>query len=207
MSMFRCWRVVGCIALTLMAATPALAQKSSKKAKAIELGEMLGQSCMACHGTRGASTEQAVPIIGGQNDVFIGLSMNAYRDGSRPSTIMERIAKAYSPREIDALAAYFSAQPFRRPAQDTDPEKVAQGQAIHAKKCKKCHLHDGRDTSEADSPLLAGQKLEYLKRNMAEIIAGNRSVESKMDAALKELSREEIEATLHFYAAQHGELR
>jgi sulfide dehydrogenase cytochrome subunit len=207
MSMLHCWRLIGCIALTLAATAPTWAQKSDKKARAVELGEMLGQSCMACHGTRGASTQQSVPIIGGQNDVFLAASMKAYRDGTRPSTVMERIAKAYSIREIEALAAYFSTQPFLRPPQETDPEKVTRGQAIHGSKCKKCHLHDGRDTSETDSPLLAGQKLEYLQRNMAEILDGKRAVEIKMDAALKEITRDEIEATLHFYAAQQGELR
>lgn len=201
------WRLIGCIALTLAAAAPVWAQKSDKRVRAVELGEMLGQSCMACHGTRGASTQQSIPIIGGQNDVFIGNSMKAYRDGTRPSTVMERIAKAYSTKETEALAAYFSMQPFLRPPQETDPEKVTRGQAIHGKYCKKCHLHDGRDTGDTDSPLLAGQKLEYLQRNMAEILSGKRAVEIKMDAALRELTREEIEATLHFYAAQQGELR
>jgi sulfide dehydrogenase cytochrome subunit len=207
MAMLHYWRLIGCIALTLAATAPAWAQKSDKKTRAIELGEMLGQSCMACHGTRGASTQQAVPIIGGQNDVFLGISMKAYRDGTRPSAVMGRIAKAYSTKEIDALAAYFSTQPFLRPKQETDPEKVTRGQAIHGRKCKKCHLHDGRDTGDTESPLLAGQKLEYLQRNMAEILDGRRVVEIKMDAALKELTRDEIEATLHFYAAQQGELR
>lgn len=206
MSMLRYWGMIGCIALISTMAPPAWAQKSDRKAKAAELGEILGQSCMACHGTRGASTQQAIPIIGGQNDVYISLSMKAYRAGTRPSTIMERIAKGYSTKEIDALAAYFSSQPFTRPPQETDPEKVALGQAVHGKKCKKCHLHNGRDTSDTDSPLLAGQKLQYLRRNMEEILTGKRSIEIKMDAALREITREEVEATLHFYAAQHGEL-
>jgi len=206
MSMLRCWRMIGCITLTLTVAATAWAQRSDKKARSIELGEALGQSCMACHGTRGASTEQAIPIIGGQNDVFISLSMKAYRDGTRPSTIMERIAKGYSTKEIEALAAYFSTQPFLRPLQETDPEKVTRGQSVHARKCKKCHLHNGRDAIDTDSPLLAGQKLQYLRRNMEEILTGKRSVEIKMDAALREITREEVEATLHFYAAQHGEL-
>lgn len=199
------WRLIGCIVLAI-AALPARPQGSERKARAAELGEMLAQSCMACHGTKGASTQQAIPTIGGQNDIYISLSMKAYRDGVRPSTVMERIAKAYSTKEIEALAAYFAAQPFSRPAQQTDPEKVALGQAIHGSKCKKCHLHNGRDAIDTDSPLLAGQKLEYLRRNMAEIVSGKRSLEIKMNAALTELTREEIDATLQFYAAQHGEL-
>lgn len=190
---------------TLAAALPASAQ--SRKARVLELGEMLAQSCMACHGTRGTSSQQAVPTIGGQTEQYLMASMKAYRAGDRPSTIMERIAQAYSSKEIEALAAYFAAQPFGRPLQATDPVKAALGGTIHGRKCNRCHLHSGRDTNEAESPLLAGQKLEYLRRNMDEILAGKRSIEIKMDAALREITREEIDATLHFYAAQHGELQ
>ena len=190
--------------LALMAAGPADAQ--SRKGRSLEVGEMLAQSCMTCHGTRGTSSEQEVPTIGGQSEQYLTATMKAYRDGRRPSTIMDRIAKAYSTKEIDALAVYFAAQPFGRPQQAVDPEKVARGQIVHGRKCNRCHLHGGRDANEAESPLLAGQKLDYLRRNMDEIMAGKRSIEIKMDAALREITREEIEATLHFYAAQHGEL-
>lgn len=205
MSPLRSYGLICCLALAL-AAAPSWARPGDKKARLAETGEMLGQPCLACHGTRGASTQQAIPTIGGQLDSYLSLSMKAYRDGSRPSTVMERIAKAYTNKEIDALAAYFSMQPFARPPQDTDPDKVALGKAVHARKCNRCHLHDGWDTSEADSPLLAGQKLEYLRRNMTEIQSGKRTIEIKMDAALREITPEEVDATLHFYAAQHGEL-
>lgn len=204
--MLRSWELICCAALAATAALPACAQGSDKKARAAEYGEMLAQPCMACHGTRGASTQQAIPTIGGQVDAYLVASMKAYREGARPSTVMERIAKAYSSREIAALAAYFSVQPFARPQQETDPDKVARGQAIHMRKCNRCHLHNGRDTSEADSPLLAGQKLEYMQRNMAEILSGKRTIELKMNSALMEITRDEIDATLHFYAAQYGDL-
>ena len=192
-------------ALTLaLAATPAAAQ--TRKARAMELGEMLAQPCMACHGTRGTSTEQVVPTIGGQSETYLNANLKAYREGRRPSIIMERIARAYSTKELEALSLYFSLQPFGRPQQVTDPEKVARGQAIHMRKCNKCHLHSGHDTNEAESPLLAGQKLDYMRRNMDEIVAGKRSIDIKMDAALREITREEVDATLHFYASQHGDL-
>lgn len=194
---------VGVLTAVLVAG-PAAGQ--SRRARALELGEMLAQSCMACHGTRGTSTQQAVPTIGGQPEIYLATSMKAYRDGSRPSTIMERIAKAYSTKELEALAVYFASQPFGRPEQVTDPDKVTRGEAVHMRKCNKCHLHSGRDTNDAESPLLAGQKLEYLRRNMDEILAGRRAIEIKMDAALREITREEIDATLHFYASQHGDL-
>lgn len=196
-----------CLLLPLaLAVTAPHAAAQARKGRAMELGEMLGQSCMSCHGTRGTSTEQAVPTIGGQTEQYLNASLKAYRDARRPSTIMERIAQGYSTKELEALATYFAAQSFGRPAQPTDAEKVVRGEAVHERKCNRCHLHGGRDTNEAESPLLAGQKLDYLRRNMEEILAGKRSIEIKMDAALREITREEIDATLHYYASQHGDL-
>lgn len=194
--------LLGCFLLSLAVGTA----HAQKKARAAELGEALGQTCMGCHGPSGGSFEQPIPTIGGQTERYLVDTMKAYREGRRPSGVMNRIALAYSNREIDALAYYFSKQPFIRPPQPTNPDKVVLGQSIHSRKCSKCHLHNGRDTSVDDSPLLAGQKLGYLQRNMAEILADKRSIEIKMNAALQELTREEIDATLHFYASQQGEV-
>jgi cytochrome c553 len=194
------------LAMALLACDRASAESSEKRARLAEQGEALAQPCMTCHGTRGASTQQAVPTIGGQIENYLVFSLKEFRDDARPSTVMARIAKAYSSREIEALAIYFSRQPFARPLQETDPEKVVRGQEIHKRKCDRCHVHDGWDTTETESPLLAGQKLEYLRHNMDEILAGRRAVELKMDSALRQITPEEIDATLHFYAAQHGDL-
>jgi len=36
--------------------------------------------------------------------------MKDFRDGKRPSTIMQQLAKGYTDAEIDAAAAHFAAQ-------------------------------------------------------------------------------------------------
>lgn len=191
--------------MSALAAGTACAQSAERKARLAEQGEILAQPCMACHGTRGASTQQPIPTIGGQIENYLVFSMKEFREGTRPSTVMTRIAKAYSTKEIEALALYFSRQPFVRQIQETDPEKVARGEAVHRRKCDRCHIHDGWDTTEHESPLLAGQKLEYMRHNMEEILAGRRTVEIKMNSALMQLTPEDIDAALHFYAAQHGD--
>ena len=37
--------------------------------------------------------------------------MRAFRDGARPATIMQQIAKGYSDAQIDLMADYFSRRP------------------------------------------------------------------------------------------------
>jgi len=37
--------------------------------------------------------------------------VRAFRDGARPSTVMQQIAKGYSEQQIDLIADYFSRRP------------------------------------------------------------------------------------------------
>ena len=70
----------------------------------------LAATCSNCHGTEGRPVEgEAMPRLAGQAREALAGSLRAFRDGSRPATVMHQIAKGYSNEEIDALAAYFSA--------------------------------------------------------------------------------------------------
>jgi len=67
-------------------------------------------SCFGCHGAGGFGGAAIPPVILGVPPEYIETSLKAFRDGSRPSTIMQRIAKGYSDEDIAAVAKYFSAQ-------------------------------------------------------------------------------------------------
>ncbi|AXX96772.1 cytochrome C [Profundibacter amoris] len=72
-------------------------------------GAMLGNTCAGCHGTLGGAENVKIPPLAGQDAAQFVATMRAYRDGSKSGTIMNRVARAYSDAEIDAMAAYFSA--------------------------------------------------------------------------------------------------
>jgi len=78
-------------------------------AGAVEItqGMMLSNSCAGCHGTDGKSPGQ-IPSINGKTADFISKSLQEFRDGSRPSTVMGRHAKGYSDEEIQMIAEHFS---------------------------------------------------------------------------------------------------
>jgi sulfide dehydrogenase cytochrome subunit len=57
-------------------------------------GAMLANTCVVCHGTNGVSTGPAIPTIAGISKAYFTDNMKSYRDGSRPSTVMGRLAKA-----------------------------------------------------------------------------------------------------------------
>jgi len=74
-------------------------------------GAMLGNTCAGCHGTLGAAENVKIPPLAGLDAAQFVATMRAYRDGSQSGTIMNRVARAYSDAEIDAMAAYFAALP------------------------------------------------------------------------------------------------
>jgi cytochrome subunit of sulfide dehydrogenase len=75
-----------------------------------ESGRNLAAACAICHGTDGkAVTQNVIPLAGLPRD-HIATQMRAFRDGSRPATVMHQIAKGYSDAQIDAMAAWFAAQ-------------------------------------------------------------------------------------------------
>ena len=72
--------------------------------------QRLAAPCAICHGTDGrAATKEVLPLAGLPRD-YIASQMRALRDGKRQATVMHQIAKGYTDAQIDALAAWFSAQ-------------------------------------------------------------------------------------------------
>ena len=73
------------------------------------LGRDVAANCTSCHGTDGRS-RGGIPSLVGQDRLNLVQQVRDFRDGKRPSTIMQQLAKGYSDAEIEAAAAYLSAQ-------------------------------------------------------------------------------------------------
>jgi cytochrome subunit of sulfide dehydrogenase len=70
----------------------------------------LASACAICHGTDGrAATKDVAPLAGLPRE-HIASQLRAFRDGQRPATVMQQIAKGYTDQQIDAMAAWFAAQ-------------------------------------------------------------------------------------------------
>lgn len=86
------------------AALPSFAQENPA-------ARSLAATCSACHGSEGRSTTRDIVSLAGLPREQIASQMRAFRDGSRPATIMQQIAKGYSDPQIDLVADYFSRRP------------------------------------------------------------------------------------------------
>lgn len=76
------------------------------------LGRDLAASCAICHGTNGFNAG-GLPNLAGQPQNYIVQQLKDFRDGKRPATIMNQIAKGYTDQQYEAVAAYFAGQKLK----------------------------------------------------------------------------------------------
>ncbi len=72
-------------------------------------GQSLAATCAACHGTRGQSIG-VMPVLAGIDKAAMIATMQAFKHGLRPGTIMPQLAKGYSDLQIADMADFFSKQ-------------------------------------------------------------------------------------------------
>ncbi|MGC8697126.1 MAG: c-type cytochrome [Halothiobacillus sp.] len=72
---------------------------------------MAAQTCGGCHGTLGQVKDTAFMPLAGMPTTHFVRAMEAFANGSRPSTLMGPLARSFSKEEIQAMAEYFAAIP------------------------------------------------------------------------------------------------
>lgn len=91
------------LALALAAASPAPAAGSAATGPA----PPGASSCSGCHG---AGVTDGLPVIQGRPVDEIVAALAAFRSGTRPATVMNRIAPGFDEAESRAIAIWLSAQ-------------------------------------------------------------------------------------------------
>jgi cytochrome c553 len=76
----------------------------------IPAGQRLYATCAACHGTNGAGSGSALPVLAGQPKDTLARSLRDFKTGARPATVMHQIAKGYTDQQIEQIAAYLAMQ-------------------------------------------------------------------------------------------------
>ncbi len=197
--------------------------------------EMLVNTCVGCHGPAGSSKGPSTPHLAEMSpNYFIG-AMLAYKYDNDPdsidtvlsedqavvgeggitleevekfervSTVMGRLAKGYTLKEIIKMAKYFAEQKLVAHPQEIDAAKAKKGQKLHKKYCEKCH-EDGGSVSDDDAGILAGQWIPYLRYAMDDYLSGTREMPKKMSKQLKDMRLKKghatVEELIHFYASR-----
>ena len=172
------------------------------------------ETCAGCHGKDGASTDSAVPIIGGYSSTYLSESLKNYKNKARPcpkatynegaqkgqSSDMCTVAGALSDADVAAVADALSKKPFVRAKQTADAAKAAKGKSIHDANCTKCHT-EGGSSADDDAGILAGQWMTYVNHTFEEFKSGQRPLPKKMKPKFDALTKEDMEALANYYGS------
>lgn len=166
--------------------------------------------CSSCHGPEGRSISSTFPRLAGQQKDYIVAQLQAFRDKTRADphakTYMWGMAARLSNPTIEAVAAYYAAQPPVAGAPEASPE-ITDGKKIFTEgipsesvpACMACH----GDKAQGNGPIprLAGQHPAYLARQL-EAFASNARANAIMHENSKNLSPEQISEVTAFLATQ-----
>ena len=90
--------------LTLVPAAAAASQPTAT-------GEAMAHTCAACHGSYGRLGDEAfVPLAGLPHRQFVR-TMQQFRSGERPGTLMGHVAQGFSDADLLAMGLFFEAVP------------------------------------------------------------------------------------------------
>ena len=92
----------------LLLACPLLSATAGEDTQA----RSLAVNCTSCHGPGGVSTG-GIPSLAGRPKQALLESLQGFKAGTRPGTIMHQHAKGYTDAELELLADYFSKQAER----------------------------------------------------------------------------------------------
>jgi cytochrome c553 len=113
-------RLTCAVALTIAANAVLLACAAGAQTAADLSLRSLAATCAGCHGTAGHAVQGGgIPSLAGMPREAFMADMRGFRDGTRPATIMQQLAKGFDAAQIEALADYFFArgnEPAARPA-------------------------------------------------------------------------------------------
>ena len=183
-------------------------------ANAGDLDAMI-EDCNGCHGDDGVSQWDDVPTIAGLPQFSHADALYLYRDGERPcvdsdyrqgdtskaATNMCDVVADMDDDSIEAIADHYAELPFVAAAQEFDADLAAAGQAIHEDECDRCHS-DGGANPDDEASILAGQWMGYMRASFEQYASGERWQDEKMAEKMEDLSDEDVEALLHYYASQ-----
>lgn len=182
----------------LLAAGPALCRANGDAAR----GAIKIAACASCHGAPERPPLPGIPTLAGQQPAFLVLQMFFMREGLRVVPLMAGLLKDFTDRDLEDVAAYFSAQ---EPSSDNgkrDPQIYARGANLsQGMGCGSCHLADYR--GQRHIPRITHQREDYLALTLQAYRDDKRTgADTSMNAAMYRATDSDIRALAHYLAQQ-----
>jgi len=191
-----------CRDVLLLAAAIALSAAAQPSPPAPPDAETLKlvQTCGACHGVDGNSTQPIYPVLAGQSWRYIFNELRDFKEGRRSNPVMSPVAANLTRDQMVALGNYFAAQKPRAVKFEADAARVEAGKKISdAALCPMCHL--GGFVGQNEIPRVAGQWPQYVKQQLVDFRAKKRTNDAgNMTSVTRNLSDDDIENLAQYIA-------
>lgn len=98
------------LAVMLLSGIAATAASAATPKDTVNLHQRaLAAMCANCHGTEGRTTDgSAIPSLAGMPREYMVAQMKAFRDGTRPATVMHQLTKGLTEEQVQSVSTYFS---------------------------------------------------------------------------------------------------
>ena len=160
-------------------------------------GAKLFRLCAQCHGARGEGIGDAwTPAIAGQHPRVLAKQLVDYRHGARWDPRMEKVAGRHilkSTQDIADIVAYVGRLNPPPASSIGSGEWVHRGERLYGALCRACHGPQGEGSGARFIPRLAGQRYDYLLRQLHDTVDGRRpSMVMIHERALARLDMEDL---------------
>ena len=147
-------------------------------------GQKKSTTCQGCHGTDGNSYANNWPNLAAQHASYIEKQIGDFQSGKRKDPTMSSMVGELSEQDTVDIAAYFSQQSLvTNTSAKLDVALIALGKKIYkggnvysgVPACSSCHGPNGAGIQSANFPVLAGQKIDYVKKTLQDFRTKTRS--------------------------------
>ena len=171
-------------------------------------GQMKAQTCVACHGADGNSSNGGFPSLAGQVPGYIGAQLAAFKSGKRANALMQGMAQPLSAEDMADIDAWYASQTIApRGISEDQVELATEGETLYragladlsVPACMACHGPAGHGIP-SNFPRVAGQWPEYLEAQLLAFKSGARG--GKMMAPIAHrLTAQQIKALSLYMSA------
>jgi cytochrome c553 len=172
--------------------------------------------CATCHGDKGQGNALLKsPALAGQSAEYIARQLTNFSSGVRGSHEQDSLGKPMvaisqsldKNKDVAVLSNYIESLPVVGLSQETSGD-LKNGSRYYQAKCGACHSGNAQGNSSFNAPKLAGQRVDYLRRQMQNFVNGIRGnhpddkLGRQMAMMAKTTSGKELEDILHYIAQQ-----
>ncbi len=202
------------VPLALVAMTlPALAADDNKARNEalddyepdLDAGEVMFRQCALCHGHHGQGILGGkYPRLAGFPEYYLMNALRDYQNGARNYDAMIVVGglKTADDKDLMNLAGYIAELDIDLDVPVPEEGSARSGRRLYKYDCKTCHGRKAEGKSRKDSPPLRGQYHEYLQRQIALFLSGERiHADDPEDKTFQAYEEEELLDILAFVAS------